>query len=73
MQVVVDLAICQGYGQCAFLTPDVFQLSGTEGLMYDPNPADELRAMVARAAGACPVQAISVDASIRRDLTGKVP
>ena len=65
MRVVVDLAICQGYAQCAFLAPDSFRLSGSEALMYDPNPGDELRARVMRAADACPVQAISTDASVR--------
>jgi ferredoxin len=64
MRVVVDLALCQGYAQCAFLAPDSFRVSGGEALMYDPNPADELRARVMRAASACPVQAISADASV---------
>lgn len=64
MRVVVDLALCQGYAQCAFLAPDSFRLSGSEALMYDPNPGDELRARVMRAAGACPVRAISTDASV---------
>lgn len=61
MRVVVDLAVCQGYAQCAFLAPEVFRLSGPEGLMYDPNPSDDLRERVARARAACPVKAISVD------------
>jgi ferredoxin len=64
MRVVVDLAICQGYAQCAFLAPDAFRLSGSEALLYDPNPSDELRGTVQRAAAACPVQAISTDASV---------
>ena len=63
MRVVVDLAVCQGYAQCAFLAPDVFRLSGPEGLMYDPNPDGGQRERVARAAAACPVQAISVEAA----------
>jgi ferredoxin len=63
MRVVVDLALCQGYAQCAFLAPDSFRLSGSEALMYDPNPADELRARVMRAADACPVRAILTDAT----------
>jgi ferredoxin len=61
MRVVVDLAVCQGYAQCAFLAPDAFRLSGPEGLMYDPGPDDEQRARILRAAAACPVQAISVE------------
>jgi ferredoxin len=61
MRVVVDLAMCQGYAQCAFLAPDSFRLSGPEGLMYDPNPPDDLRDRVLRAVAACPVKAISTD------------
>lgn len=64
MRIVVDLALCQGYAQCAFLAPDSFRLSGSEALVYDPNPGDELRARVTRAADACPVQAISTDAAV---------
>jgi ferredoxin len=61
MRVLVDLAVCQGYAQCAFLAPEVFRLSGPEGLMYYPNPPDELRERVARGVAACPVQAITLD------------
>lgn len=64
MRIVVDLAVCQGYGQCAFLAPDVFQLNGAESLMYDPNPAGNPRARVERAVVACPVQAISTDSAV---------
>jgi ferredoxin len=64
MRIVVDLAVCQGYGQCAFLAPDVFRLTGTEILMYDPNPPGDPRARVNRAVAACPVQAISTDSSV---------
>jgi ferredoxin len=64
MRVVVDLAVCEGYAQCAFLAPEAFRLSGPEGLMYDPNPSDDLRERVLRAMGACPVRAISADAPV---------
>jgi ferredoxin len=71
MRAVVDLAVCQGYAQCAFLAPDVFRLSGPEGLMYDPNPADEARERVNRAAAACPVKAITVEpAGVSGDQNG---
>jgi ferredoxin len=62
MRVVVDLAVCQGYAQCAFLAPEAFRLSGPEGLMYDPGPPGRLREQVLRAVAACPVKAISADA-----------
>ncbi len=64
MRVVVDLAVCQGYAQCAFLAPEAFRLNGAEGLMYQPNPSDDLRRAVLRAVAACPVQAISTDAEV---------
>ncbi|WP_327581369.1 FAD-dependent oxidoreductase [Nonomuraea sp. NBC_00507] len=60
MKVVVDLTRCQGYGQCAFLAPDVFTMR-EEALLYDLDPGDERREHVLRAAAACPVQAIHLD------------
>jgi NADPH-dependent 2,4-dienoyl-CoA reductase/sulfur reductase-like enzyme/ferredoxin len=61
MKVVVDLTRCQGYGQCAFLAPDVFRMRGAEALMYDTEPDDAQREAVSRAEAACPVQAIRAD------------
>ena len=61
MRVVVDLNRCQGYAQCVFLAPDVFELHGEEAILYDFNPDDTQRLRVLRAAAACPVQAIAVE------------
>jgi len=61
MKIVVDLAVCQGYAQCAFLAPEAFRLNGEEALLYDPQPDDQLRERVVQAAAACPVQAIAVE------------
>lgn len=61
MRLIVDLNRCQGYAQCVFLAPDVFELRGNEALHYDPNPDDAERLRVLRAAAACPVQAILVE------------
>jgi ferredoxin len=61
MRIVVDLNRCQGYGQCVFLAPGVFELHGEEALMYDPSPDDEQLIPVVRAAAACPVRAIRVE------------
>jgi ferredoxin len=58
LRVVVDLTLCQGYAQCAFLAPESFKLSGEEALMYDPGPDDAQRERIMRAAAACPVRAI---------------
>ena len=61
MRVVVDLNRCQGYAQCVFLAPDVFELHGEEALLYDLNPDEAQHLRVLRAAAACPVQAIAVE------------
>ena len=61
MKIVVDLNRCQGYAQCAFLAPKVFQLHGEEALMYAPLVPDDEYERVRRAAAACPVQAILVE------------
>ncbi|RLV10325.1 ferredoxin [Streptomyces griseocarneus] len=58
MQVVVDLNRCQGYAQCVFLAPRVFELHGEESLLYTPSVPDDQRERVVQAATACPVQAI---------------
>ncbi|MEU2156348.1 ferredoxin [Streptomyces sp. NPDC019396] len=62
MRLVVDLNRCQGYAQCAFLAPDVFEMHGEEALLYNPDADKAQRDAVLRAAAACPVQAILVDA-----------
>jgi ferredoxin len=61
MRIVVDLNKCLGYAQCVPLAPEVLELSGEEALMYDPNPSENQRLRVLRAAASCPVQAILVD------------
>ena len=65
VRAVVDLTRCQGYGQCAFLAPDVFQMHGQEALMYDLDPDGDQRERVLRAAAACPVQALHVEQASR--------
>jgi ferredoxin len=61
MRLVVDLNRCQGYAQCCFLAPSVFELHGQEALWYDPEPDEALREHVLRAAASCPVQAIIIE------------
>ncbi|MEU3183025.1 ferredoxin [Streptomyces sp. NPDC006923] len=60
MNVVVDLNRCQGYAQCAFLAPQVFEMHGEEALLYSPVVPEDQYERVAEAAAACPVQAILV-------------
>ena len=50
MKVVVDLNRCQGYGQCVYAAPNIFQLKGPEILAYDPAPPEQWRDEVERAA-----------------------
>jgi ferredoxin len=65
MRIVVDLTRCQGYAQCVFLAPEVFELHGDETLSYDPAvPGDQLE-RVRQAAAACPVQAILLGEEVR--------
>ncbi|MFC5799154.1 ferredoxin [Streptomyces formicae] len=63
MRVVVDLNRCQGYAQCAFLAPDVFEMHGEEALLYNPRADEARRDEVRQAVAACPVQAILMDQS----------
>jgi ferredoxin len=58
---VVDLNRCEGYGQCAFLAPGVFTMSGDEALSYVAEPPDSQHEFVDRAATACPVRAILIE------------
>ena len=62
IHVVVNLNRCQAYAQCCFLAPSVFKLHGEEALWYNPAPNAAQREHVLRAAAACPVQAIVVEA-----------
>jgi ferredoxin len=61
MKIVVDLNRCQGYAQCAFLAPNVFEIHGEEALIYAPLAPEDERERVRRAVAACPVQAILVE------------
>ena len=72
MRLVVDLTRCEGFGQCAFLAPDVFRMRGAEALWDDPEPDDAQRERVLRAAAACPVQAIRVDRIDARDAAAAI-
>jgi ferredoxin len=68
MKIVVDLNRCQGYAQCAFLAPAVFEIHGEEALMYTPRAPAHERERVRRAAAACPVQAILVEDEAEADV-----
>ncbi|MEV7776977.1 ferredoxin [Kitasatospora sp. NPDC088351] len=67
MRTVVDLTRCQGYAQCVFLAPGVYQLHGEEGLLYAPAVPDDQVGRVRQAAAACPVQAILLGEEVSAD------
>ncbi|MFB9574274.1 MULTISPECIES: ferredoxin [Streptomyces] len=67
MRIVVDLTRCQGYAQCVFLAPKVFELHGSEGLLYATAVPDDQAERVVQAAAACPVQAILVGEEVNPD------
>lgn len=58
MRTVVDLTRCEGYAQCVFLAPEMFELHGEEGLLYATSVPEDQEERVRQAAAACPVQAI---------------
>lgn len=68
MRIVVDLTRCQGYAQCVFLAPEVFELHGEGALLYDPAIPDDQLDRVRQAAAACPVQAILVGEEVNVDV-----
>lgn len=60
VRIAVDADACQGYGQCCYEAPDVFDLG--EPPVSHPAEVDESRrAEVERAADVCPMQAITID------------
>lgn len=60
-RVEVDADLCQGHAMCELEAPDVFKVPkrGTVEIT-DPEPPDEMREDVERAAEMCPTQAIFI-------------
>jgi ferredoxin len=57
-RIVIDRSLCSGFGSCAELAPEVFELDG-EGLV-SIRTGTSGDAAVLDAAAACPMAAISV-------------
>lgn len=60
MKIVVDSILCEAYGKCERIAPDLFQLDD-EGIAYVVAPGDLTEEQLERARGAvnlCPVGAI---------------
>lgn len=60
MRVVVDLNVCQSYGECVRCAPGVFELDDELVLHRDEDPPGELREDVREAERMCPTGAIRV-------------
>ena len=63
MKVIVDLDVCQAHGDCVLAAPEVFDLGEEDDVvtLLDPEPSEELRAKIERAAKDCPVSAIRIE------------
>lgn len=56
--IVIDRSLCSGFGSCAEMAPDVFEVDG-EGLV-SLRVGTSADASVLEAAASCPMAAISV-------------
>ena len=63
MNVVVDLGLCQGYGNCVTAAPDFFDLddSGLVQVLRATAETAEDQGVVRGAIPVCPMSAISLD------------
>lgn len=62
MHVTVDTGICQAYGNCLLLAPDVFDLDDDSGvaIVLQARPPAELHEAVIDAVHGCPVHALTL-------------
>lgn len=63
MKVVVDLGICQGYGNCVTTAPELFDLadSGQVRVLRATAETEAEQAAVRTAIPLCPMNAISLE------------
>jgi ferredoxin len=62
MRVVIDLASCNGHGQCEDVAPEVFRVNdqGRVDLLIE-SPEDSLRPKVEQAIRLCPEKCIALE------------
>ena len=61
MKVAVNYDRCEGYARCQAAAPEVFEVRDDDrSYVLIPEPGEELRPKVERAARLCPRQAIDV-------------
>jgi ferredoxin len=58
-KVVVDMELCQDYGQCVIAAPNVFDLDESGSLVFVAHPSPDELDNVEAAIDACPFQAIT--------------
>ncbi|MDE3077378.1 MAG: ferredoxin [Chloroflexota bacterium] len=63
MKVRVDSSLCDGYGKCARICPEIFRLDedGYASTHPDAEVAAALKQKVREALGACPTAAVVVE------------
>ena len=61
MKIIVDMNLCQHYGQCCFEAEDIFWLNDEGKLEYKEEASEERRAAIEAAADVCPMQAITIE------------
>jgi ferredoxin len=63
IRVIVDLNVCQSYGECVRCAPETFELGDDLVLRYESLPSSELVESAREAEQACPTGAIRVETS----------
>jgi ferredoxin len=62
MRVVVNRTLCESFGMCMGVAPEVFDLNDDDILvLLDEHPSEELRPKVEQAVRLCPKQALSIE------------
>lgn len=63
MKLLVDLAACEGHGECVIAAPELFELddSGQKVVVLNYEPDESLRAKVVESIKLCPVAALRLE------------
>lgn len=59
LRIVIDRALCVGFGDCVDVAPDAFALDG-DGIVVFVTPTRVERECLLRACACCPVDALTV-------------
>lgn len=63
IKVCLDVALCEGHGQCVTAAPQVFAMTDDDEVarIVIAEPPESLRAAVASACALCPTRAITIE------------